>query len=388
MTGGAIDTCSAGSYYNGGAVYMNKVSTLTFDGTTINGCTAGYYGAAVYATGGASVELRNATIQNCSGKGDSSGGAVIDVTGTAKDQNNLTMTDTTVTGCNATSGHLIKIGTTTANINGASNITASACNSYYALVYCSNANLTMGGTASIHDNSGAMAYLISGTGTPTVTLEGQAAIIDNTMTGKYSGYAGAINSNSAMNIVLKDQAAITGNNVVSATSSAGGVYVKDGSSLSVSDSVKVTGNTRGTEASNIYLAGTNNLTVAGSLTKDAILSVTAQNRMNSGDQFGTLTGDATIGGTNFTPDDGSAVQAETNGTSIVWKLGIKSIAFKKEKSGSSEKIYYPQTVYREGEEFSTADGKITITYNNNTTQDIDLSECTCTGYDMTKLDTP
>ena len=44
----------------------------------------------------------------------------------------------------------------------------------------------------------------------------------------------------------------------------------------------------------------------------------------------------------------------------------------------------PETEYTEGDEFSAENGKLTVKYNDNTTEIIDLSAATITGYDKTK----
>ncbi|MEA5072561.1 MAG: bacterial Ig-like domain-containing protein [Eubacterium aggregans] len=387
-----IQNCQAsGTTGSGGGIYIkDTTSKLRLDKTTIKDCSATQYGGAI-TTYSSPIAITNSTIENCSctqTTGTSGGGAI-----RAANSGAVEITSTTIKGCHAIQGGVFSSGASTVTITGGSitgnyaddgalmdcygrSADISALNLKGDLKVTANGKSTEDKTTAIVMNSDT-----DGQNPNTrLNISGTVQINNNAIKGsKSSGLIGT--GEKTLIMTLSENAQIC-NNVVA--QGAGGIYVNEKSTLNVADNVQITKNTSGTDGSkivsNVLLTGAKKLNVTDNLGNGAKIGVTAEGRMSVGQQFGTRkTNTTTIPEGCFTADT-VGLYGAAEGTSIKWANSIQSIAFKND----GKKYFYPKTVYKTGEAFSTEGGILTATYSDSTTKDIDLSQASCSGYDLSK----
>ena len=193
IAGGSISGSNA---VNGGAVYAISGSTLVLDGATIENSTAENSGGAVFSHN-TPVTVQNSSITNSHA---SSGGAISSSCGTDLTAE-LTVTDTTISGCSATDngGAIVVAGndgaTANVTIGGSTEISGCETGANGGAVYINIGTLTITG-GKIHGNTaqnqGGAIYL-SGSNV-SATMSGGDIYENNTANG------GAVNVGSTSNI--------------------------------------------------------------------------------------------------------------------------------------------------------------------------------------------
>ena len=305
MNGGAI----TGNHANyGGGVYV-KSGAFTMNGGTITGNTSsggygtlGFGGAGVYVEASGNFIMNNdaSVTGNTMGYGSTGGGGVYVNGGTFEMHNNASVTNNTANNSKGSFGGGVYVNGGTFKMH-------------------NNASVT-GNTATNGTLNGAGVY-VSGSGNDTFTMNDNASVTGNTTTGDKdddNGYGGGVyvnsgtfNMNGSASITKNNTAAksygggvfvnsgtfnmtggaIGGTNVGDANTAynGGGVYmwggtfnmsgtasiksnigngvcVSDGVTFTVSGAPTVTGNTKEGAASNVFLAGSQTITIGGKLT--------------------------------------------------------------------------------------------------------------------------
>lgn len=359
----AIEACSASL---GGGVYLSgsDVSfTIQKDGT-IDGCTA-LTGGGVYLTGSHNnLELKDyASIEDA--KATTGGGVYINGT-----DNHLTMQNyTNIDECTAVFSPAL-------SINGSANKfilqdsakitdnTVKPSDKHWGSVMevTGTADVSVINYARIYDNtngaeddrapndSAGILHLSGSTpGAITLTFSDQSAFYGNSFTGKTDtgGDGGGIwgtnftcTANDAdIPAFTNNQATQAGASVLNITgtgsvanlgdcsitdnySNAGAVVVNDPGTLSVLSAPQVQNNHNPTDNQylDIHLIGSTMLHTAGVMTGDAnSIGVTADNRMNAGDQFGIETMTGRLGSLDaFFGDNTKLIGMQGNGDKVVW----------------------------------------------------------------------
>lgn len=397
ITDSLIENCKvSGSEGSGGGIYTKDVGgKLVLKTTTIKDCSAVQYGGAI-TTFQSPTEITASTIDSsyCTQTSGPSGGGAI----RAANSSDVKLIGTTISNCHAIQGGVLSSGASTVTIDGGT-ITGNYADGgvlmdcYGRDVNNGNSTLRLMGTLEITKNGkseGDSTRSIFGNSNldgknpnTVLNMSDNVKITKNTLAGG-AGY-GIIGGGNTPNLMtISGNVMITGNTV---SQGAGGVYVNTNGStvLNLSGNVQITKNANGSAESrinsNVVLAEKQNLKVIDNLSSTASIGVTATNRMTDGQQFGirSTTGIQVPEGC-FNADT-VGLYGVTEGTTLKWKNSIKSIEFKKNK----EQYLYPKTVYNQGETFSTDGGKLTATYSDGTTKDVDLSETTCSGYDLFKV---
>ncbi|SDX34124.1 bacterial Ig-like domain-containing protein [Eubacterium barkeri] len=387
-----IEGCTAsGSGGSGGAVYSkDAVGSLTISDSTISGCSAVQFGGGI-TTFQTPLTITESIIDNCactattSSSGNYTGGGAIRIATVTQAK----IENSKISNCFALYGGAISGRGSTITIGGSdaekANITG--CHGQYGVLDCDSGTLTLQDNLTISGNNNDQTWAIlthsgqeKAKENATINIGDNVKIQNNIIAG--SETTGIVGGGTTPQIItVSGNVEIKGNQV---TQGAGGIYVNEKSTLNVTDNVQITKNTSGAEgsknASNVFLKGTKYLNVTADLGTSAKIGVTAEDRMSNGQQFGTLkTTSTTVPEGCFTADT-EGLYGVAEGTNIKWANSIKSIAFKSDGS----KYLYPKTVYKTGEDFSTDEGKLTATYSDGKTYDIDLSAASCSGYDLSK----
>jgi hypothetical protein len=245
-------------------------------GYLTGGVITGGTGGGVYIRGTGTVTMQAGTLSGNTSSNNSVGaGATIVEGGT------LTLNGTSKICGNASPSNIaggVNIAAAgTLNMAGSASIANNVASTYGGGVHIGNGgSLSMTGTSSITGNSLTGASGLGGgvysNASSTITLTSNATISGNSA--KSNG--GGIYSSGAL--IMSGSVQVNRNNTVNGVG--GGVYVKEGSTstMSVSGSVSINNNTKGTSsaADNIYLATGRSITIAGTITDGAHLGVTLQ----------------------------------------------------------------------------------------------------------------
>lgn len=307
ITGGKPTAAGGGVYVNGGAFTMEAG---TISGITTTSRTSATYGSGVYVGGSGTFAMKGGTISSNAAK---IGGGVYIASGT------FTMTNGTITGnksINGLCGGVYVAGTSTFTMDGGSITGNTAYNSGGGVYVDTSSTFTMNGGeisgnkasssvgggvdvygtfimngGSIKSNSGKSGGGVYIKGTFTLN---SGKIADNTgytgggvyvYSGAFHMNGGEISGNTVTGTNLgagggvyvgggtfnMAAGSITGN---TANSKYGGVYVSAGSTMSLSGTVVIAGNTVGDTVSNLCLPSGKTVTLTAALTDGASIGVT------------------------------------------------------------------------------------------------------------------
>ncbi len=247
----------------GGGVYVTGIGTFNMYGGVITGNRVNY-GGGVYVKSG-TFTMYGGTIQsnhssNGSGSSSSGGGVYVEESGNFIMKNDASVTANKIEyGSTAGAGVYVNGGTFEMHDNASvtGNEASNRDGSSGCGVYVSGGKFEMNDNASVSGNtatygtlSGGGVYVKSGT----FTMNGNASVTDNTADQGGGVYA-------SVGTFTMSGGSITGNK-------GNGVYVSDtaNTTFTVSGAPTVTGNTRNSAASNVFLAGSKTITIGGELT--------------------------------------------------------------------------------------------------------------------------